>query len=63
MLVYQAERKADPHHPRNPTFIDRRFNLNREIPEAQVAKMVMLEDVAEATTLYDQVWTRLKAGQ
>ena len=32
-------------------------------PEAQIAKMVMLEDVAEATTLYDQVWTRLKAGQ
>ena len=40
MLVYQAERKADPHHPRNPTFIDRRFNLNREIPEAQVAKLL-----------------------
>jgi spermidine/putrescine transport system substrate-binding protein len=32
-------------------------------PAQQVSKMVMLEDVGEATTLYDQVWTRLKAGQ
>lgn len=32
-------------------------------PEAQLSKMVMLEDVSEATTLYDQVWTRVKAGQ
>ena len=32
-------------------------------PEAQLAKMVMLEDVSEATTLYDQVWTRVKAGE
>ncbi|HET9314722.1 MAG TPA: hypothetical protein VFQ51_03995 [Vicinamibacteria bacterium] len=40
MLIFQAERKADPHHPLNPTFIDRRFNLNREIPEAEVAKLL-----------------------
>ena len=31
--------------------------------EEQMAKMVMLEDVREATALYDQVWTRVKAGQ
>jgi spermidine/putrescine transport system substrate-binding protein len=31
--------------------------------EAQLAKMVMLEDVSSATTLYDQVWTRVKAGE
>ena len=31
-------------------------------PEAQLAKMKLLEDVREATQLYDQVWTRLKAG-
>lgn len=30
--------------------------------EEQLAKMVMLEDVREATALYDQVWTRVKAG-
>ncbi|MGA2479393.1 MAG: hypothetical protein ABSG63_11650 [Spirochaetia bacterium] len=31
--------------------------------EEQMAKMVMLEDVREATTLYDQIWTRVKAGK
>jgi len=30
--------------------------------EEQMETMVMLEDVREATTLYDQVWTRVKAG-
>jgi spermidine/putrescine transport system substrate-binding protein len=29
----------------------------------QSSKMVMLEDVREATSLYDQVWTRVKAGE
>ena len=32
-------------------------------PEAHLARMVMLEDVGDATTLYDQIWTRPKAGQ
>jgi len=31
--------------------------------EAQMSTMVMLEDVGEATSLYDQVWTRVKAGE
>ena len=31
--------------------------------EAQLSGMVMLEDVGDATTLYDQVWTRVKAGE
>jgi len=30
--------------------------------EEELAKAVMLEDVEEATTLYDQIWTRIKAG-
>jgi hypothetical protein len=34
--VFQAERLADPHHPDNPSHIARRFNVNREMPEAQV---------------------------
>jgi spermidine/putrescine transport system substrate-binding protein len=29
----------------------------------QMARMSVLEDVLDATTLYDQVWTRVKAGQ
>ena len=32
-------------------------------PAEQTQKMVMLEDVRDATTLYDQVWTRVKAGE
>jgi spermidine/putrescine transport system substrate-binding protein len=31
--------------------------------ETQIATMRLLEDVEEATQLYDQVWTRLKAGE
>jgi spermidine/putrescine transport system substrate-binding protein len=31
--------------------------------DAQMAAMVMLEDVGEATGLYDQIWTRVKAGE
>jgi hypothetical protein len=34
--IFQAERLVDAHSPDDPTLIDRRFNVNREIPEAQV---------------------------
>lgn len=34
--VFQAMRLADPYSPDNPTFIDRRFNVGREIPEEEV---------------------------
>ena len=34
--IFAAERLVDAHTPDNPTLIDRRFNVNREIPEAQV---------------------------
>ncbi len=34
--IYRAERLADPFTPENPSHIARRFNVNREIPEAQV---------------------------
>jgi hypothetical protein len=40
MGIFQAERLADPYNPQNPTFIDRRFNLNREIPEAEVTALL-----------------------
>lgn len=41
--TYLASRKADPYSPTAPTLIDRRFNENREIPEARVQKM--FEDI------------------
>jgi hypothetical protein len=38
--IFQAERLADPHNPENPTFIDRRFNRDREIPEKEVTALL-----------------------
>ncbi len=37
---FQAARKADPYSPTAPTLIDRRFDEDREIPEAQVKAML-----------------------
>jgi hypothetical protein len=34
--TYRALREADAYSPENPTFVDRRFNDDREIPEAEV---------------------------
>ncbi len=38
---YQASRKADPYSPTAPTLIARRFDENREIPEAWFRKMLV----------------------
>jgi len=38
--TYQASKKADPYSPTNPTLIDRRFNEDREIPEARLKSML-----------------------
>jgi hypothetical protein len=37
---FHAARKADPYSPTAPTLIDRRFDEDREIPEAQVGAML-----------------------
>jgi hypothetical protein len=37
--TFLASKKADPYSPTAPTLIDRRFNVNREIPEARVKEM------------------------
>jgi hypothetical protein len=39
LLTFQASRKADPYSPTAPTLIARRFDENREIPEARVRRM------------------------
>jgi len=39
--VFHAVRKVDPYSPTAPTYIDRRFNLEREIPEAQVEQLLV----------------------
>ncbi len=38
--VFRAVRLADPYSPTAPTYIDRRFNIDREIPEKQVASLL-----------------------
>jgi hypothetical protein len=43
LKTFQAARKADPYSPTAPTLIARRFDENRQIPEARVQSM--LEEV------------------
>ena len=40
LATFQAARKADPYSPTAPTLIARRFDENRQIPEAQVRAML-----------------------
>jgi hypothetical protein len=44
--TYLASRKADPYSPTAPTLIDRRFDEDRELPEARV--QAMLEQVVSS---------------
>ena len=37
--IFEAQRRVDPHTPDNPTHIARRFNDDREIPEAEVRRL------------------------
>jgi len=39
LLTFQASRRIDPYSPTAPTLIARRFDENREIPEARVKEM------------------------
>ncbi len=41
LAVFQAERQADPYSPSAPTHIARRFDENRELPEARVEAMLV----------------------
>ncbi len=43
LSTFRAAKKADPFSPTAPTLIDRRFNEDREIPEARVK--AMLEEI------------------
>jgi hypothetical protein len=39
LSIFQAEKGADPYYPLYPNYVDRRFNLDREIPEKTVEKL------------------------
>jgi hypothetical protein len=38
--IVHAERRADPYYPDDPTFLDRRFDLVREIPETEARALL-----------------------
>ncbi len=39
--LYRAVRKADPFSPTDPTYIDRQFNGNRQVPEQEVEALLI----------------------
>ncbi len=39
--VFRAVSKVDPYAPIAPTYIERRFNLDREIPESEVERLLL----------------------
>jgi hypothetical protein len=41
LALFRAERKADPYSPTAPTYIARRFDLDRQIPEKQVEALLI----------------------
>ncbi len=51
MSVFKAEKAADPYYPNVPTYIDRRFQEDREIPEKQFEQL--LKDVLSAPVAKD----------
>ncbi|HEX3126184.1 MAG TPA: hypothetical protein VH394_02545 [Thermoanaerobaculia bacterium] len=51
LAVFHAVRKVDPFSPGEPTFVDRRFNLERQIPEAEAE--ALLVSVLESREVHD----------
>ncbi len=41
LRIFQAEKLADPYCPNFPTYIDRKFNQQREIPERQFEQLLI----------------------
>ncbi|MFQ5670177.1 MAG: hypothetical protein ACE5HD_06615 [Acidobacteriota bacterium] len=40
LAIFHAEQQADPYFPDDPTLMDRRFNIDREIPESDVETLL-----------------------
>jgi hypothetical protein len=58
--VFHAVRKVDPFSPGEPTFVDRRFNLERQIPEAETeALLVSVLESREVRDLAGAIQARL----
>jgi hypothetical protein len=48
LSIFKAHRLEDRHYPLAPTHVDRRFNINREIPEKEVSAMLEMVLLAPA---------------
>ncbi len=58
--IFHAERKLDPFSPTEPTFVARRFERDRQIPEAEVeALLVSVLDAPEVRELGQAIARRL----
>ncbi len=58
--IFHAERKLDPYSPTEPTFVARRFERDRQIPEAEVeALLVSVLDAPEVRELGAAIARRL----
>lgn len=58
--VFHAVRKVDPFSPGEPTFVDRRFNLERQIPETEAeALLVSVLESQEVRDLARAIAARL----
>ncbi len=60
LRIFRAERALDPFSPAWPTFIDRRFDAGREIPEARVrALLTAVVSAPEAVAVAAEIRRRL----
>jgi hypothetical protein len=58
--VFRAVRKVDPFSPGEPTFVDRRFNLERQIPEKEAeALLISVLESREVRDLARAIGARL----
>ena len=57
---FRVQQELDPHYPKHPTVLGRRFDLQREIPETEVVALIeTLLDSAARTELLDVVEAKL----
>ena len=60
LRIFRAERAVDPYSPAWPTFIDRRFDADREIPEERVrALLTAVVSAPEAAAVAAEIRRRL----
>ena len=60
LAQFRVQQELDPYHPKHPTVLGRRFDLQREIPETEVVALIeTLLDSAARNDLLDVVEAKL----